>query len=104
MRFAILVSFGVAVLVATSNLAGGQIPKEAGKPTKQPGELGDYLSKNGKLKEAVTFRKDTVGVLAERVGKGDAWVIEPTGDWTSQGGARGKLTAEQVAALAQHLA
>jgi hypothetical protein len=42
--------------------------------------------------------------LAERVGKGDAWVIEPTGDWTSQGGARGKLTAEQVAALAQHLA
>jgi hypothetical protein len=104
MRSAILLSFGVTVLVATSNLAGDKIPKEAYEPTKQPGEPGDYLTKDGKLKEVVTFRKDTVGELAARVGKGDAWVIEPTGDWTSQAGARGKLSAEQLAALAQHLA
>ena len=104
MRYAILLSFGVAVLVATSNLAGDKTPKQASEPTNQPGEPGDYLTKDGKLKEVLTFRKDTVGELAARVGKGDAWVIEPTGDWTSQAGARGKLSAEQLAALAQHLA
>jgi hypothetical protein len=104
MRSAILLSFGAAVLVATSHLASYQVPREADKPTSQPGGPGDYLTRDGKLKEAVTFRKDTVGELAARVGKGDAWVIEPTGDWTSQTGARGKVSAAQLAALAQHLA
>jgi hypothetical protein len=104
MRSAILLSFGVAVLVATTNLGGDELPKEASKPTSQPGAPGDYLTRDGKLKAAVTFRKDTVRVANERLARCEVWVIEPTGDWTSQAGARGKLSVRQLAALAQHLA
>jgi hypothetical protein len=105
MRYAILLSFGVAVLGAASNLAGDEIAKDASKPANPPGGTGEYLTKDGELKEAVTFRKDSVGLVTpERFGKEEVWVIEPAGDWTNQSGARGKVTAKQLAALARHLA
>jgi hypothetical protein len=104
MRYAILLSFGVALLVGTSNFAGDKSAKDAGKPANQAGDSGEYLTKDGELKEAVTFRRDTVRVANPRYVKNEVWVIEPTGDWTNQAGARGKLTAKQLAALAQHLA
>jgi hypothetical protein len=57
------------------------------------------------LKEAVTVRHDTVGLAPVGTPKGEVWVIQPAGDWTSQvAGAKGKLSAKQLAALAQHLA
>ena len=88
MRYAILLSFGVAVLGAASNLAGDNIAKDASKPANPPGGLGEYLTKDGKLMEAVTFRKDSVGLVTpERFGKEEVWVIEPAGDWTNQSSA-----------------
>jgi hypothetical protein len=101
MRTAILLAFGVVVVATTTSLADD---KKAGAPTKRAAELADYLTKDGKLKEALTFRKDTVGVSNPRYVRCDVWVIEPTGDCTSEAGARGKLSARQIAALAQHLA
>jgi hypothetical protein len=69
------------------------------------GDPADYLTKDGKLKEAVTLRKDTVGLAPPGTPKGEVWVIQPTGEWTSQvAGGKGKLSTKQLAALAQHLA
>jgi len=105
MRSAILLSLGVALLIAASNPADNQVPQEAPKPSNQAGDQGDYLTKEGKLKEAVIFRKGTVGLAPGGSPKGEVWVTQPTGDWTSQiAGAKGKLSAKQLAALAQHLA
>ena len=68
-------------------------------------KVEDYLTRDGKLKAALTLRKDTVGLAPVGSPKGEVWVIEPTGDWTSQvGRKKGKLSARQLAALAQHLA
>jgi hypothetical protein len=67
--------------------------------------VDDYLTKDGQLKAAVTFRTDTAGLAPEGAPKGEVWVIEPTGEWTSQvAKAKGKLSARQLAALAHHLA
>jgi hypothetical protein len=69
------------------------------------GGVEDYLTKDGQLKAAVTFRIDTVGLAPAGTPKGEAWVIEPTGEWTSQvAKGKGKLSAKQLAALAHHLA
>jgi hypothetical protein len=69
------------------------------------GDVGDYLTKDGKLKEPVTLRKDTTGLAPPGGPKGEVWVIQPTGEWTSQvAGGKGKLNAKQLAVLAQHLA
>jgi hypothetical protein len=66
------------------------------------GEVGDYLSKDGQLKEAVTFKTVLIGFLAP---PGEVWIIEPSGAWTTKFTAsKGKLSAKQLAALAQHLA
>jgi hypothetical protein len=71
----------------------------------QAGDRGVYLTKDGKLKAAVTLRHDTVGLAPVGSPNGEVWVIQPTGNWTSQvAGAKGKLSAKQLAALAQHLA
>jgi hypothetical protein len=71
----------------------------------QAGDPGDYLTKEGKLKGVVTLRHDTVGLAPVGSPKGEVWVIQPAGDWTSQvAGAKGKLSAKQLAAPAQHLA
>jgi hypothetical protein len=70
--------------------------------TSHAGDVGDYLTKDGKLKETVTFKTGGVDFLAP---PGHVWVIEPSGDWTRKHtGTKGKLTAKQLAALAQHLA
>jgi hypothetical protein len=71
------------------------------------GEVSDYLTKDGKLKAAVTLRFGAHGlqVAGGPKLKAAAWVIEPTGEWTQQiAPAKGKLSAKQLAALAQHLA
>ena len=71
----------------------------------QAGDPGDYLTKDGKLKEALTIQYGAYGL--EPVGgyKGEICVIEPTGEWTRKAAAtKGKLSAKQLAALAQHLA
>ena len=83
-------------LCATAFLAGLlAVPSRAG-------EVGDYLSKDGKLKEAVTYKTVLIGFLAP---PGEVWIIEPSGDWTTKFTAlKGKLNAKQLAALAQHLA
>ena len=52
------------------------------------GDPGDYLTKDGRLKESVTFRKDTSGFAPVGSPKGEVWVIEPTGEWSSQVAAR----------------
>jgi hypothetical protein len=66
------------------------------------GEVGDYLTKDGKLKEAVTFKTVLVGFLAP---PGEVWIVEPSGEWTTKYTAlKGKLSTKQLAALAQHLA
>ena len=66
------------------------------------GEVGDYLTKDGKLKEAVTFKTVLVGFLAP---PGEVWIVEPSGEWTTKYSAlKGKLSSKQLAALAQHLA
>jgi hypothetical protein len=71
------------------------------------GEVSDYLTKDGKLKAAVTLRFGAHGLMAAGGPKlkAEVWVIEPTGEWTRQiAPAKGKLSAKQLAALAQHLA
>lgn len=66
------------------------------------GEVGDYLTKDGKLKETLTFKTGAIEFLAP---PGEVWMIEPSGDWTTKFSAsKGKLSAKQLAALAQHLA
>ena len=66
------------------------------------GEVGDYLTKDGKLKEAVTVKTGVIQFLAP---PGELWIIEPSGDWTEKfTESKGKLSAKQLAALAQHLA
>jgi hypothetical protein len=66
------------------------------------GEAGDYLTKDGKLKEAVTIRIGGKNFLAP---PDEVWIIEPSGDWAWEfTDSRGKLSAKQLAALAQHLA
>src|SRR5713226_6435560 len=69
------------------------------------GEVGDYLTKDGQLKAAITIRTGAHGLVAVGGPKAEVWVIEPTGDWTRQvAPAKGKLSTKQLAALAQHLA
>jgi hypothetical protein len=66
------------------------------------GEAGDYLTKDGNLKEALTFKTVLVGFLAP---PGEVWSVEPSGEWTTKFTAsKGKLSTKQLAALAQHLA
>jgi hypothetical protein len=66
------------------------------------GEVGDYLTKDGKLKAAVTVRIGGKGFLAP---PDEVWIIKPSGDWVWESSdSKGKLSAKQLAALAQHLA
>jgi len=66
------------------------------------GEVGDYLTRDGKLKEAVTVRMGIKNFLAP---PDEVWVIQPSGDWVWEStDSAGKLHAKQLAALAQHLA
>jgi hypothetical protein len=66
------------------------------------GEVGDYLTKDGKLKETIRIQEGGVDFLAP---PGDEWVIEPSGEWANKHAeTRGKLSARQLAALAQHFA
>jgi hypothetical protein len=85
-----------SLLCATAFLAGlFAVPCGAG-------EVGDYLTKEGKLKEAVTLRIGGKEFLAP---PDDVWRIEPSGEWTREStDSKGKLSARQLAALAQHLA
>jgi hypothetical protein len=72
----------------------------------QAGDPGDYLNNGGTLKETLIFRKDTTGLAPPgTTPKGEVYTIQPTGEWTAQvSGAKGKLTAKQLAALGQFLA
>ena len=83
-------------LCATAFLAGLlAVPCRAG-------EVGDYLTRDGKLKEAVTVRMGVKNFLAP---PDEVWVIQPSGDWVWEStDSAGKLHAKQLAALAQHLA
>jgi hypothetical protein len=83
-------------LCATAFLAGLlAVPCRAG-------EVGDYLTKDGKLKEAVTVRMGGKDFLAP---PDEVWTINPSGDWAWEStDSKGKLSAKQLAALAQHLA
>jgi len=66
------------------------------------GEVGDYLTKDGKLKEAVTVRTGDVNFLAPPP---EVWTIERSGDWAwEESDSKGKLSSKQLAALAQHFA
>jgi hypothetical protein len=66
------------------------------------GEIGDYLTKDGKLKEVVTVKTGAVSFLAP---PGKVWTIEPSGGWTEKfSDSKGKLSAKELVALAQHLA
>jgi hypothetical protein len=82
-------------LCATAFLAGLlAVPCRAG-------EVGDYLTKDGRLKEAVTFKTVLIGFLAP---PGEVWIVEPSGEWTTKYTAlKGRLSTKQLAALAQHL-
>jgi hypothetical protein len=94
----LLVAMALAVFAVP--LVGAPAPK-APAPFRA-GEVGDYLTKDGKLKEAVTFKTVLVGFLAP---PGEICTIEPSGDWTTKfSDSKGKLSAKQLAALAQHLA
>ena len=82
------------------------------------GEVSDYLTKDGKLKAAITVRVGTGGLVAVggSIPKAEGWVavIQPTGEWSREqppskwvlpvSPAKGKLHEKQLAALAQHLA
>jgi hypothetical protein len=104
MRTAILLSLGVGLLASSSMPADDKVPKEGPKPASQSGGVGDYLAKDGKLKETLTLRKDMTGLATVNSPKAEVWVIQPTGEWTSKvAGAKGKLSTEQLAALGQHL-
>ena len=62
-------------------------------------ELGDYLTDDGKLKEAVTVRFGNCFVAP------DVWLIKPSGELSQQhGDFEIKLSRKQLMALAQHLA
>jgi hypothetical protein len=66
------------------------------------GEVDEYLTKDGKFKEAVTVRIGGKDFLAA---PDEVWIIKPSGDWVWEStNCKGKLSAKQVAALAQHLA
>jgi hypothetical protein len=66
------------------------------------GEARDYLTKDGKLKQSVTVRFGGKDFLAP---PDQVWIIKPSGDWAWESTAsKGKLSAKQLAALAQHLA
>jgi hypothetical protein len=66
------------------------------------GEVGEYLTKDGKLKEAVTVRIGGKNFLAP---PDEVWIIKPSGDWVWEStDSKGKLSAKQLAVLAQHLA
>jgi hypothetical protein len=66
------------------------------------GEVEDYLTKDGKLKEAVTVRIGGKNFLAR---PDEVWIIKPSGDWILEStDSKGKLSAKQLAALAQHFA
>ncbi len=83
-------------LCATAFLAGLlAVPCRAG-------EVGDYLTKDGKLKEAVTVRIGGKQIFAP---PDEVWIIESSGDWAlGSTDSKGKLSSKQLAALAQHLA
>ena len=82
------------------------------------GEVKDYLTDDGKLKATLTFAIVEYADDARRVQSEKSWVIESTGEWTLTTSGinfgirpaiptvadKGKLTAPQLAALAQHLA
>jgi len=71
----------------------------------QAGDVGDFLTKDGKLKASITIQHNAYGLVAVGGPKGELCVIEPTGEWTKKTAAtKGKLSAKQLAALAQHLA
>src|SRR5262245_8038298 len=61
-------------------------------------DIGDYLTKDGKLKEPLTIRYGNCLVAPM------FWTIQPSGDWVTDEDLKGKLDARQLAALAQHLA
>lgn len=66
------------------------------------GEVGDYLTKDGKLKEAVTVTIGGKDVLAP---PDEVWIINRSGDWAWESTeSKGRLSAKHLAALAQHLA
>jgi hypothetical protein len=66
------------------------------------GEVGDYLTKDGQLKETVRVRIGGKDFLAPA---DEVWIIGPSGDWSWEfTDSNGKLSSKQVAALAQHLA
>jgi hypothetical protein len=86
-------------------------------PPSWAGDVKDYLT-DGKLKDKLTLVKIHHVDNAGRVQSTNTWVIEASGEWTqttsginfgivapkTQLVAKGKLTAAQLAALAQHLA
>ena len=84
------------VLCVTALLAGLlAVPCRAG-------EVEDYLTKDGKLKEAVTV---TIGGKNFLAPPDEVWIIKPSGDWVwEHTDSKGQLSAKQLAALAQHLA
>jgi hypothetical protein len=71
-------------------------------------DVGNYLTKDGKLKKKLALVDEQGGFQLA----GWKWTIEPSGEWTvaplDDGGKekprKGKLTDKQLAALAQHLA
>lgn len=66
------------------------------------GDVADYLTKEGKLKEGVTVRIGGRQVFAPA---DEVWIIRPSGDWAWEfTDSKGKLNSKQLAALAQHLA
>jgi hypothetical protein len=66
------------------------------------GEVGNYLTKDGKLKEAITIKFGVVQFLAPPP---EVWVIDPSGAWAWRStDSKGKIRSKQLAALAQHLA
>jgi hypothetical protein len=87
-------------LLCTTALLAGQVAGPC-----QASEVGDYLTQDGKLKEAVTITTGAAGLVPVGGPKTEIWTIEPSGEWTSKfTGSKGKLSAKQLAALAQHLA
>jgi hypothetical protein len=66
------------------------------------GEVGDFLTTHGKLKEAITVRSGGKNFLAP---PDEVWIISPSGDWVWEStDSKGKLNGKQLAVLAQHLA
>ncbi len=59
------------------------------------GELGDYLTKEGQLKEAITVTIGFVGFLAPAP---EAWIIKPSGEWVWEfTDSKGKFSSKQLA-------